>query len=52
MHFINADTVLNVKEENGELSDNFVAEVRAYLEEQKRKSSTERNARQISGSKC
>jgi hypothetical protein len=38
--------VTNVEEENRE---SFVAEVRAYLEEQKSKSATERNARQISG---
>ena len=43
------NTVPNVEEENGEPNKNFVAEVRAYLEEQKSKSAMERNARQISG---
>ena len=47
----------NVSEENGEtnengkINENFVAEVRAYLEEQKKKSATERNTRQISSCK-
>ena len=45
------NTVPNVEEENGEPNKNFVAEVRAYLEEQKSKSAMERNARQISGGK-
>ena len=35
---------------NGRTSENFGTKVRAYLEEQ-RKNATERNARQISGSK-
>jgi hypothetical protein len=45
------NTVPNADEENRERNKNFVAEVRAYLEEQKSKSETERNARQISGGK-
>ena len=49
---IKSDAVSNVDKENhGEPNKNFVAEVRAYLEEQKRKSSMERNTRQISGCK-
>ena len=49
---IKSHTVPNVDEEtHGELNKDFVAEVRAYLEEQKRKSSMERNTRQISGCK-
>lgn len=54
LHCTQSATVPNVSEENGEngeINENFVAEVRAYLEEQKRKSATERNKRQISGSK-
>jgi hypothetical protein len=41
----------DVDEENREPNKNFVAEVRAYFEDQKSKSATERNARQISGGK-
>ena len=46
-----SDTVLNVDEENVEPSENFLIEIRTYLEEQKSKNSTERNSRQISGGK-
>ena len=38
-------------EEDGEPTEKYVTEVRAYLEEQKHKTSTERNTRQISGGK-
>ena len=46
-----SDTVPNVHDENEESNENFVTEVRAYLEEQERETSKERNTRQISGCK-
>ena len=54
LHCTQSATVPNVSEENGEngeINENVMVEVRAYFEEQKRKSAMERNKRQISGSK-
>ena len=45
------ENVNEVSEEDGEPTETYLVEVRAYLEEQKRKTSTERNTRQISGGK-
>ena len=45
------EKVNEVSEEDVEPTEKYLAEVRAYLEEQKRKTSMERNTRQISGGK-